>query len=175
MTRDDEFLRAIERVAVVLDEAGMPRMAARVYAYMLVEGHAPYSAADLGEALQVSPAAISGAVGLLVRGRFIRKERTPGGRVDRYRLVATDLWTPLTTIRSDQLLTWQTSLEEAAEILGPRNRGGRRMHQAAQFVAFMRQKNLDAVREWQERHGASALSQLGGRPRSTARSPVDGP
>lgn len=165
MTRDDdEFLRAIERVAVVLDEAGMPRMAARVYAYMLVAGDAPYSAADLGEALQVSPAAISGAVGLLARGRLVRKERAPGSRADRYRLITTDLWTAITAIRSDQLLTWNASLEEAAEILGSRTRAGRRMHQSARFLAFMRQQNLAAVQEWEDR--------LRRRPRHVDRSPI---
>ena len=76
MTRhDDEFLRAIERLAVVLDEAGMPRMAARVYAYMLIDGRAAYSAADLGDALQVSAPAVSGA---MRPGR--RKARREGAR-----------------------------------------------------------------------------------------------
>jgi len=168
---DDEFLRAIERLAVVLDEAGMPRMAARVYACMLIDGHAPYSAADLGDALQVSAPAVSGAMRVLVGGRLVVKEREPGNRVDHYRTVM-DVWETMTRLRIDQLLTWHSSLEEAARILGPRTRGGRRMHQAAQFLAFSRERTLTWVQEWQEQNGPAVLSRRGRL--DGVRAPVDG-
>lgn len=173
MTRhDDEFLRAIERLAVVLDEAGMPRMAARVYAYMLIDGRAaPYSAADLGDALQVSPPAVSGAMRVLVGGRLVVKEREPGGRVDHYR-VTTDVWGTLTRLRLDQLITWHSSLEEAAQILGPRTRGGRRMQQAARFLAFSRERTLTTIQEWQEQIASVAPSRRGRD--GTARAPLNG-
>ena len=59
---DEDLLRAVERLAGMLYEAGMPRMAARVFSYALADDAEHYSAAELAEALRVSPAAISGAV-----------------------------------------------------------------------------------------------------------------
>lgn len=145
-----QFLRAIERFAVVLEEAGMPRMSARVYALMLIDGHGPYSAAALSEALHVSAAAISGATRSLVAARVIVKEREPGGRIDLYQATA-DVATAMTRLRADQFQVWQASVEEAAVILGPRTRSGRRMQEVAEFLSFSRSRLLDLADEWCER------------------------
>jgi DNA-binding transcriptional regulator GbsR (MarR family) len=118
---------------------------------MLIDGRSPYSAADISDALQVSAAAVSGAAGVLVRGRFVVKERDPGSRIDQFRLVATDAWSVMSGMRADQLLTWHSSLVEAAQILGRRTSGGRRMHQAGQFVAFSRERLLASAQLWKER------------------------
>jgi DNA-binding transcriptional regulator GbsR (MarR family) len=74
--------QAVERLGRVLEESGVPRMAARVFAYILAEDRDRYTAAELGEGLQVSPAAISGAVRYLTQTRLVVKERRPSGRGD---------------------------------------------------------------------------------------------
>lgn len=153
MSRDSsQFLRAIERFALVLEEAGMPRMSARMYAYMLIDGHGPYSAAALSEALHVSAAAISGATRSLVAARVVVKEREPGSRLDLYRVTA-DVATAMTRLRADQFQVWQASAEEAALMLGPRTRSGRRMQEAAEFLSFSRTRLLDLADEWRKREG----------------------
>ena len=48
--------------AFLLTESGVPRMPARVFASVLAEDAGALTAAELAERLQVSPAAISGAV-----------------------------------------------------------------------------------------------------------------
>ncbi len=72
------LLRVVERIALILNEAGIPRMPARVLAFMLADDADRYSAAALAEGLRVSPAAISAAVRYLTARRILVKEREPG-------------------------------------------------------------------------------------------------
>ncbi|HEX2184461.1 MAG TPA: MarR family transcriptional regulator [Chloroflexota bacterium] len=84
--------RFVERLALNLSESGWPRMAARVFAGLLVAADGRRTAAQLVELLHVSPAAISGAVRYLMQVGLITREREPGQRRDYYR-VYDDLWT----------------------------------------------------------------------------------
>jgi DNA-binding transcriptional regulator GbsR (MarR family) len=60
--RDEEAVRRfIERFALTMTEAGMPRMPSRVFAAILSAEDGRCTAAELAEGLGVSPAAVSGA------------------------------------------------------------------------------------------------------------------
>src|SRR5215211_9206123 len=77
--RDDEAVRRfVERFALDLAEAGMPRMPARVFAAILSAHDGRCTAADLAGALRVSPAAVSGAVRYLAQLGLVRRERSRG-------------------------------------------------------------------------------------------------
>ena len=90
--RDEEAVRRfIERFALNLVEAGMARMPARVFAGVLVAEDGRQTAAELAELLQVSPAAISGAIRYLTQLRLVSREREPGERIDHYR-ISSDTW-----------------------------------------------------------------------------------
>ena len=69
----------------------MPRLASRVFAQLLADDDGRMTAAQLTEALQVSPAAVSGAVRYLTQVAMIGKERERGSRRDVY-VVHTDAW-----------------------------------------------------------------------------------
>jgi len=79
--RDDRAVSAyVERFGDTLTDAGMPRLAARVFAQLLADEDGRMTAAELTEALEVSPAAISGAVRYLTQTYMIGKERERGSR-----------------------------------------------------------------------------------------------
>ena len=85
--RDEEaVMRFVERCALTLTEAGIPRMPARVFVALLVSDDGRRTAAELAEMLKVSPAAISNAVRYLQQVRLAVREREPGERRDHYRL-----------------------------------------------------------------------------------------
>jgi ABC-2 type transport system ATP-binding protein len=66
--RDEAAVRRfIEGFAAALADGGVPRMPARVFAALLATDSGRLTAAELGERLQVSPAAISGAVRYLTQ------------------------------------------------------------------------------------------------------------
>ena len=75
----------------MLDEGGVPRMPARVFAALLATDSGRLTAAELAEQLQISPAAVSGAVRYLIRSASSAASASPGSRRDVYRL-HDDLW-----------------------------------------------------------------------------------
>jgi biotin operon repressor len=117
--RDEEGVRRfIEHMAMLFADWGFPRMAARVLMVMTAADERALTAAELAERLDVSPAAISGAVRYLIQIGMAAREPVPGSRRDRYRL-ADDSWyeatvTKLTLFESVAQLT-----AEGAEALGP--------------------------------------------------------
>jgi hypothetical protein len=65
---------------------GFPRMPARVLVGLMAAEEDSLTAGELGERLEVSPAAISGAVRYLIRIGMLQRVATQGSRRDRYRL-----------------------------------------------------------------------------------------
>jgi hypothetical protein len=142
------LLRYVERFALVLREAGMAPMPARVFAYSLADDADRYTATELAEGLQVSPAAISGAVRQLVQWGLLRREREPGTRSDLYVLDDHDLWSRFTQVEITQLRRFEDVLGTGVSALGTDRPGGRRLAETRHFFAFLRRALEDAVERW---------------------------
>jgi DNA-binding transcriptional regulator GbsR (MarR family) len=149
---EQTLLQAVERFAVLLDEAGMPRMPARVFAYLVMEERNGFTAGELADALHVSPAAISGAVRYLIQTRMIVRERLPGARRDHYRL-HDDIWYESTLERIGLLRRWEQLLAETIELIGP-ERAGRSLLETRAFLAFMQEAYPELMERWRERKRA---------------------
>jgi predicted transcriptional regulator len=150
MTSDDDrtLLLAVERVAALMTEAGMPRMAARVFAYALADDAERYTAAAFAEGLRVSPAAISGAVRYLLDTRMIVKEREPGTRADLYRIYEDDVWSAIMAARLPMLEMWERAMADAAALIGPDHRGGRRLRETEAYFRFSREETESMIERW---------------------------
>ncbi|MGH8776583.1 MAG: GbsR/MarR family transcriptional regulator [Jiangellaceae bacterium] len=148
--QDDELLRFVERFALVLVQSGIPRMPARVFAYVLADDADRYTAGELAAGLRVSPAAISGAVRYLVQVGLVAKEREPGARVDTYRIYDDDVWSAILRQREPVIRRWQEILAEGADILGVDRRGGRRLQESLQFFTFVLEELPWQLERWQE-------------------------
>ncbi|WP_330297694.1 GbsR/MarR family transcriptional regulator [Streptomyces sp. NBC_00503] len=146
--RDDEAVsRFVERFAAQLTEAGMQRMAARVFAQLLASDGGAMTSAELGEALRISPAAVSGAVSYLSQVNMVSREREPGSRRDRY-VLHNELWYETFT-RRDQILTlWEKTLRDGAASLGPDSPAGARIAETAEFFDFMQAELLALMDRW---------------------------
>jgi DNA-binding transcriptional regulator GbsR (MarR family) len=154
MSTDSEhenLLRAVERVAALLAESGMPRMAARVFAYALADDADRYTAAELASGLRVSPAAISGAVRYLTDTRLLFREREPGSRADLYRIHDDDVWGAITAARIPLLEMWERAAEEAAHMIGPDHRGAHRLRESQEFFRFTREETAGMLERWKKR------------------------
>ena len=146
----EDLLRFVERFAMALTEIGLPRMPARVFAYVLADDAERYTAAELASGLRVSPAAISGAVRTLVAMRLLGREREPGARVDTYRVYDHDLWGMITVQRSQMIEPFEQLAAEGVELLGADSPGGRRLRETQEYYAFFRRKLLEILDEWHE-------------------------
>lgn len=149
--RDDELLRFVERFALILAENGIPRMAARVFAFVLADDADRYTASELAEGLRVSPAAVSGAVRFLVQTGLLGKEREPGTRSDTYRVYDDDVWGAITRHRLPMLDRWADGLSDGLERLDPNGRGWRRLRETQAYFEFVREESAGLMERWAER------------------------
>ena len=148
--RDPEAVRLfVERFASALVDAGLQRMDARVFAALHGTDSGRLTAAELAERLQVSPAAVSGAVRYLIQFDLIRREREPGSRRDHY-VVDTDAWYEAIVNRDVVILKWQASAKEGIEALGPDTPAGKRMAESLAFFEFIYEELQELIAKWQK-------------------------
>ena len=88
---DDAVRWFVEQFALLLANSGLPRMAARVFAYLLAGDGEKRTVGQVAAALGVSPAAVSGAVRHLSQAGLVIRDREPGAGADSYR-VREDAW-----------------------------------------------------------------------------------
>jgi DNA-binding transcriptional regulator GbsR (MarR family) len=148
--RDDRaVLQFIERFASVFAEGGVPRMPARVFVALLATDSGRLTAAELADLLQVSPAAISGAVRYLTGVNLIGREREPGSRRDYYR-VYDDVWYEA-VFRQDTMLTrWESTLDEGVSVLGRETQAGHRLAETRAFFEFFHNEVPDLMDRWRK-------------------------
>src|SRR5215207_3580399 len=149
--RDKEaVMRFVERCALTLTEAGIPRMPARVFVALLVSDDGRRTAAELAEMLKVSPAAVSNAVRYLQQVRLAVREREPGERRDHYRLY-NDTWYEAVTHKDEML--------EGIEAVGADTPAGRRLEETRRFYAFLLDEMPRLMERWRKVRSESAAEE----------------
>jgi DNA-binding transcriptional regulator GbsR (MarR family) len=133
----DATLRFVEDFALLLVDAGVPRMPARVFACVLADDAGALTAGDLAVRLQVSPAAISGAVRWLTQMHLLTRAREPGARRDHYRM-RDDQWYEATVFKTAALRRFEDVLAEGVALVGADTPAGRRLEETQEFFAFFR-------------------------------------
>lgn len=147
--------RFVERLAAEMTEAGMQRMASRVFAALLASETASMTSAELAEQLQISPAAVSGAIRYLNQVSMVSRERDPGTRRERY-VLHNELWYETFTKRDHTLTRWERVLRDGVETLGPDTAAGRRTAETADFFAFLQTEMLGIMDRWRAHKEAQA-------------------
>ncbi|CAG7643301.1 MarR family transcriptional regulator [Actinacidiphila bryophytorum] len=144
---DADVMAFIERFAAQLVEAGMPRMPSRVFAALLVSPDGALSSAALADQLQISPAAVSGAVRYLAQAGLILRERDPGSRRELYRL-HNDQWFETFTNREHMLVRWESTLRTGVYSVGEDSDAGRRLAETAAFFEFLQRELTGMMERW---------------------------
>jgi DNA-binding transcriptional regulator GbsR (MarR family) len=142
----------IDRFTSVLVAAGIPAMPARVIAALHVADSGRLSSAELAERLQISPAAVSGAVRYLTGLALVHKERVPGTRRDYYRMPP-DVWHEVMRLQVQVLARWTTLLKEGVAVVGADTPAGARMADYAAFFDFMLAEFPALMARWDARAG----------------------
>ncbi|MEV5162598.1 MarR family transcriptional regulator [Streptomyces sp. NPDC053728] len=148
--RDEDAVSLfVERFAAEMTEAGMQRMASRVFAALLADDDGSMTSAELGRQLRISPAAVSGAVTYLTQVSMVGRERDPGSRRDRYRL-HNEIWYATFASRDQVLTRWERTLREGARSLGEDTPAGARLVETAEFFTFLQAELLGILDRWRE-------------------------
>ena len=147
---DDAVARFVERFALLLTEAGMPRMPARVFACVLADDAGRMTAGELAGRLSVSPAAISGGVRYLTQVGMLERRRDPGERRDHYQLLE-GVWYEMFAYRSEILRRWEQAMADGVELLGTDRPAGRRIEETRDLFAFLREELPALMERWRAR------------------------
>ena len=149
--------RAVERLGQTMESMGVPRMPARVFAFILADDQSAYTAAELARGLDVSPAAISGAVRYLTDTHLVVRERNPAGRGDLFRVRDGDIWGTIQAARLPTLDHIVEAVGEAVELLPPGSAGRARVEETRDYFTFIREdaRGLDQRRRaWRSSRNA---------------------
>ena len=141
----------VQSVAADLTAQGFPRMPALVLLALTVSETGRLTAAELSQQLGVSAAAVSGAVRYLTLLNFVRTLTESGSKRHIYALTDTPWYTA--TLRSAARFHEFTGrLRETADALeDARPEAAVRMHELADFYAFMQDALPRMLEEWNER------------------------
>jgi MarR family len=147
----DELGRFVERFASTLADSGFPRLAARVFAALMVSERGRMTAAELAHVLHASTGGISGAVRYLVQVRVIRAERDPGTR--RHAYVVDGSWYESTVTANPFLERGEADLREGIAILGD-SPAADRLNETLELIRFLRDETGAMMHRWHERKAA---------------------
>ena len=139
----------IEGFALKLNESGMQRMAARVFAALLTAPGGGLSAREIAETLDVSAGAVSGATSYLTRTGLVERTRTPRERVDRYDVRGTT-WAEAMAVETEMLRTLSSWLDKGASAVAGDQAATERLEGTRDFFAFMADEMPKLVNRWQK-------------------------
>ena len=143
--------RFVERFGSALTAAGMQRLPSRVFACLLAQESGRMTAAELGAALSVSPASVSGAVRSLQQMRMIHREREQGTRRDVY-VVADDAWHDMMMNSANIYAPLTQSLSEGVDQVGGRGTtAGDRLALSVAFLEFVTEEMHQLSERWDKR------------------------
>lgn len=138
MTDDEAEL--VEQMSQMLAEAGLARIAGRVWAWLLICEPPQQTASDLAEQLHASRGAISGAVRTLATAGLIRRTSRPGDRREYFHVPAGSIIAVLNA-RLPVTTAWRRLAERGLDVLKDRPPASRaRLQEVHDVYAFMEQE-----------------------------------
>jgi DNA-binding transcriptional regulator GbsR (MarR family) len=146
---EDDRAAFIEGFALKLNESGMQRMAARVFAALLTAPGGGLTAREIAETLDVSAGAVSGATSYLTRTGLAERTRTPRERVDRYDVRGTT-WAEAMAVATEMLRSLASWLDKGATAVTGDPEATDRLEATRDFFTFMADEMPKLVNRWQK-------------------------
>lgn len=134
----DPLLKAwVEETALLFEGAGLPRMAGRVLAWLLVAEPPEQTAKEMAQALGASKGALSPALHLLAHLQLVERLRRPRERADRY-AIRPGAWRRLLLQKARTLSLYRAQAEKGLALL--EGQGGERLREMRDLYAFLEEE-----------------------------------
>lgn len=137
-----------DQLAGLLEEAGFPRMPARVLMTFVTSESGDLTADQIAQTLGISPAAVSGAIQYLRSTQLVRVGSLPATRRRIYTL--NPAWYTVTLSRATMYGEIQELVREIPAELGPDTAAGKRVAEMADFYAYLARRFPEILEEWRE-------------------------
>lgn len=141
----------VEEVGITFEQTGLPRMAGRIFGWLLISDPPNQSTDELAEALLASKGSISTATRLLIRSGFIERLSLPGVRHDYFRL-RPDAWQHLTRHGlEDEIKMMRRLAEHGLELLADKTPLTRKwLEEMRDIYAFLEQEFPALMRRFEQ-------------------------
>lgn len=149
MTQRHDQQEAAEQLALLLTDHGLQRMTARVLATLLFIEQPTMTMAELGDRLQASSGAISGAIKMLTAVGLVERAAVPASRRDHYRL-RDDAWAVLYTNQNAVIAAMQAAADSGIAATRKGSLARRRLTQMRDFYAFLLGEIPAVLDRWQQ-------------------------
>jgi DNA-binding transcriptional regulator GbsR (MarR family) len=141
--------QAAERLALTMSEGGLQRMAARTLSVFLFTDAETVTMGEIGDRLDASAGAVSGAVKALLAVGLIERLPAPGSRRDHYRL-RDDAWATLFTGQNTLIQAMIDAAETGMSAMKADEPGHRRLAQMHDFYAFLLAEIPALLERWRQ-------------------------
>ena len=145
----------IEEVGLSFEVMGLPRMAGRIFGWLLLSDPPHQSPGELAEVLQASKGSISTMTRLLVQIGLIERISLPGRRRDYFR-IKLNAWSEVSRQRLAQISTFRQLAEQGLQILetdDPLLR--QRLEEMRDIHAFLERELPLMTDRWEQQRRAS--------------------
>lgn len=144
-----------EELALVLSTHGMQRMTARVLAALLFTEQPTMTAGELGERLQASSGAVSGAIKMLTSVGLVERVPAPASRRDHYRL-RDNAWAIQYTNQNEVTAALLKAAEAGIATTKDGSLARHRLTQMRDFYTFLMQEIPPLLDRWYQQSDPSA-------------------
>lgn len=145
----------VERLGLMMEAEGMPRIAGRIFGYLMIH-EGSYSLDELAERLRVSKASVSTNARQLERLGVLERVGVPGDRRDYYRMDE-DAWERMLEVAQRRWEVLRAQLTATAAVLPDEMEAGRRrLIQAEQFHLLMIDGMDRMLERWRSRERVGA-------------------
>jgi DNA-binding transcriptional regulator GbsR (MarR family) len=150
----------IEEVGLLFEMAGMPRMAGRVFGWLLISNPPHQSPGELADVLQASKGSISTMTRLLVQIGLIERLGVPGQRRDYFR-IKLNAWSELTNRRTAQITAFRQLAEQGLHLLdGSEPQLRLRLEEMRDMHAFLEQEIPLMTDRWEKQRSKPRLESV---------------
>lgn len=147
---DDMVVAFVEEASVVFEEMGVPPIAGRIWAYLLVCEPPHQSAEQLAEALDVSRGSISSMTRLLMQTDLVERTAVAGDRRKYYRLNSGG-WSSIFARRLDQVERLIDTATYGLELLEDEPAERReRLQEMRKFYRFINEEMPKLLQRWEK-------------------------
>ena len=145
----------VEEVGIAFEQTGLPRMAGRIFGWLLISDPPYQSSAQLAEALMASKGSISSTTRLLIQLGLIKRFVIPGERHDNFRLSPSAFRHTMRRGLEDEIKMFRQLAERGLELVGNWSSPSRQwLEEMRDSYAFLEKEFPTLMERWeQERKG----------------------
>lgn len=139
----------VEEAGLLFELMGLPRMAGRIFGWLLISNPPHQSLGELAESLQASKGSVSTMTRLLIQISLIERISLPGKRRDYFR-IKINAWSQLTEQRLAQITAFRQLAERGLKLFEEENPLRLRLEEMRDIHAFW-ERELPVLNDrWEE-------------------------